>query len=583
MAIKFGTSGVRGLVEEFTADEVEKYVTAFLRHAERVASQPQDCELPGSSAGEAQSKAKTSAVATGQGKTSEATPSQNETTVSPSKTKRQKVYLGMDRRESSPEIALKVLRTLQTNGYEFEYHGQVPTPCLANYSIRHGGLGIVVTGSHVPADRNGIKFYLPSGETLKSDEAGIEALAQTVATGHASDTNAKPLATNCKTKTNANANAKPSTDTDSTTNTEGNTKLTTQNHSDQESHGAAWLAQATKILAHPRPEAEDEYVARYLDFFKGGNFTGCRVLLYEHSAVGSKILSRILEVLGCEVIRRGYSAKFVPVDTENLENLAMLKDWVLNENADFLVSTDGDSDRPLIVDDRGQVLRGDQIGMLLAQFLRIEYLAVPVSTLSSVSTLPSFKKVLLTRIGSPYVIEGMRQLMREYPQGVVAGFEANGGFLLATPVTLRGKTLGALETRDAVLPIVGLIAHCREQGRALSELRHQLPARFSGSSLIKPVPGDAAQQIIAEAAAQPGPFARDYLPFMKSPVCGFSALDGARFTFANGEVIHLRQSGNAPEFRCYSEADDEAAAQHLSELALNTLAELRQLKINKLN
>ena len=53
--------------------------------------------------------------------------------------------------------------------------GMVPTPVLY-FATHHLGAasGVMVTGSHIPADRNGLKFYLPGGEIAKSDEAAIE-------------------------------------------------------------------------------------------------------------------------------------------------------------------------------------------------------------------------------------------------------------------------------------------------------------------------------------------------------------------------------------------------------------------------
>src|SRR5690606_28521142 len=51
--------------------------------------------------------------------------------------------------------------------------GAVPTPALALAAMRAGAAAVMVTGSHIPADRNGLKFYLPAGEIAKTDEAAI--------------------------------------------------------------------------------------------------------------------------------------------------------------------------------------------------------------------------------------------------------------------------------------------------------------------------------------------------------------------------------------------------------------------------
>ena len=46
-------------------------------------------------------------------------------------------------------------------------------------------------------------------------------------------------------------------------------------------------------------------------------------------------------------------------------------------------------------------------------------------------------------------------------------------------------------------------------------------------------------------------------------VRGLNRVDGLRITFENDEIMHLRPSGNAPEFRCYAEADSKQRAQRL--------------------
>ncbi|MBE0616621.1 MAG: phosphomannomutase, partial [Proteobacteria bacterium] len=54
-------------------------------------------------------------------------------------------------------------------------------------------------------------------------------------------------------------------------------------------------------------------------------------------------------------------------------------------------------------------------------------------------------------------------------------------------------------------------------------------------------------------------------------VTDLDATDGLRATFENGEIVHLRPSGNAPEFRCYTEATDEARALELTRQCLRVM------------
>ena len=71
-----------------------------------------------------------------------------------------------------------------------------------------------------------------------------------------------------------------------------------------------------------------------------------------------------------------------------------------------------------------------------------------------------------TRIGSPYVIAGMEAAARK-GRTAVCGWEANGGFLVGSDIHRDGKTLRALPTRDAVLPILTTLFAARERRLSL--------------------------------------------------------------------------------------------------------------------
>ena len=124
-SLKFGTSGLRGLASELEGQAARRYVAAFLRHA---------------------------ALAPGG-----------------------KMFLGRDFRASSPAIMRDCAAATAAAGLVPVDCGTLPTPALALHAMAVGSAAIMVTGSHIPADRNGLKFYLPDGEISKADEAGIVA------------------------------------------------------------------------------------------------------------------------------------------------------------------------------------------------------------------------------------------------------------------------------------------------------------------------------------------------------------------------------------------------------------------------
>ena len=84
-----------------------------------------------------------------------------------------KVVIGHDLRPSSPRIARACIAALQDVGAEVIYVGALPTPAIAFYANKLNAAAIVVTGSHIPFDPNGIKFYSTEGEITKQHESAI--------------------------------------------------------------------------------------------------------------------------------------------------------------------------------------------------------------------------------------------------------------------------------------------------------------------------------------------------------------------------------------------------------------------------
>ena len=224
-------------------------------------------------------------------------------------------------------------------------------------------------------------------------------------------------------------------------------------------------------------------------------------------------------------------------------------------------------------DERGEWLRGDIAGPLCARYLGVRALATPVSSNTAVDRCGWFERVRRTRIGSPYVIAGMQDLVAT-GAGPVAGYEANGGFLTAQDIERDGRILPALPTRDAVIVALAILSLAR--GRRLSDLAAELPARFTHSDRIKEFPTELSQARLAamtsgdpdrDRAAVEAVFADAF-----GPVAGLDTTDGLRITFASGEIAHLRPSGNAPELRAYTEADTAERAEEMNRVCMGVLA-----------
>ena len=429
------------------------------------------------------------------------------------------VALAGDLRPSTPRILRACAAAIRDAGGVPVYCGPVPTPALAHYAFGRAIPSLMVTGSHIPDDRNGIKFHRRDGEVLKADEAGMS--RQTLRLDAA------------------------------------------------RFDGAGALRDAA-----PLPEIRDVeaiYLRRYVDVFGAGALEGLTVGLYQHSAVGRDIIARILGALGARVLLFGRSDSFIPVDTEALrpEDVELARQWASEHKLDALVSTDGDSDRPLLANHRGEWLRGDILGLLCAREIGADSVVTPVSSNTALEKCGAFARVLRTRIGSPYVIAAMQQAERD-GGGVVCGYEANGGFLLQSPILRGGRTLAALPTRDAVLPVVSVLAAARR--RPLVDLCADLPQRVTWSDRLKDFPTATSQAILAWLVAGGEAEQRARITACFHALCGALAgidqTDGLRLSFASGDVVHLRPSGNAPELRCYTEADSETRARQLNANAL---------------
>lgn len=381
-------------------------------------------------------------------------------------------------------------------GIEPIYYGVVPTPALAYKAMQDKMPCIMVTGSHIPFDRNGLKFYSPDGEITKADEQAIL-----------------------------------------TANVDFSALLALQ-------------------VLQVHPDAALAYCHRYSSLFSADLLAGKRIGVYEHSSAGRDLYAPLLRQLGAEVIALERSDEFVPIDTEAVgeedkaKAKAKAKRWSLEHCLDTIFSIDGDGDRPLVADELGEWLRGDILGLICADALQIEALAIPVSCNTAVMSCGRFAKVALTKIGSSYVIAEFAKLSKEHQR--VAGFEANGGFLLGSDIEFDSKPLAALPTRDALLPFLLLLSAASKS--QISSLISGPPQRYTHSERIKYFAKERGQSILVNGKANPQGLLLK-LGLISHQVSSVDLTDGLRLLLDDGSIVHLRCSGNAPELRCYAESD----------------------------
>lgn len=455
--IKFGTSGARGLVVDFTPDVCTAFTLSFLDAMKKTFDF-------------------------------------------------KRVAVAMDNRPSSPDMATSICGAIKACGFEVYFYGVLPTPALALQAMKDNNPSIMITGSHIPFDRNGIKFYTPDGEISKDDEEDI--------------------LNNTNSMINTNSFS-----------LEVNTK------------------------------ASQSYLNRYSNYFGKDCLNNLKIGIYEHSSAGRDLYANLFKILGAQVICLGRSDEFVPIDTEAVADVdkQRAKDWSKEYNFDAIFSTDGDGDRPLIADENGDWLRGDIVGLLTSYILGIETLAIPVSCNTAIEKSHFFKEIRRTKIGSPYVIEAFQDLENHKS---IAGFEANGGFLLGSTLKQNENMLDALPTRDALLPFIVLLSQVVKENISLSKLVQDLPQRFTSSDRIQEFPRENSMKLLEGIASNPNSLLKN-IGLEDLKVVDINQIDGLRLTLDNKKIIHLRPSGNAPELRCYVETDNQGTADSLVKKILN--------------
>ena len=271
----------------------------------------------------------------------------------------------------------------------------------------------------------------------------------------------------------------------------------------------------------------------------------------------------MLCALGAKPVALGRADHFIPVDTEALrpEDELLARQWAGEQRLDAIVSTDGDADRPLVADETGTFLRGDLVAALTAKLLGADAIVTPVTSNSVLERLGLFALVQRTRVGSPYVIEGMAAATAGGAR-VVVGFEANGGVMLGSDASLDGRTLKALQTRDAMLPILASLAAVAREKRPLSVIAGDMRFAVALSNRLQNVPQDRTAAFIAALDAEDPAF-RDETFAAHGGVASRNRRDGLRLALGNGATTHFRASGNAPELRVYVEAATRDEAEDL--------------------
>jgi len=391
------------------------------------------------------------------------------------------VIVGRDTRISSPMLESALVAGLCSAGVDVRRLGIVPTPAVAFITIAdQAAAGAMVSASHNPVPDNGIKFFSPEGMKVPAEtEARIEQLLEDAP-------RELPTATGVGTAVDDTASV-------------------------------------------------ERYIA-YLAASIDGPLDGLTVVLDCAFGAAWQIAPRVFREAGARVIAMNDAPDGARINVDcgstSLDGVARR---VIEEGADLGLGFDGDADRVLAVDERGETVDGDRILALAA--VRLHELGALKNdvVVSTVMSNLGFRRALEERgievvqapVGDRFVVEAMVE------RGAVLGGEQSGHLIFAEHATTGDGVLAGLQVARAVAA----------SDSQLSKLAH----------VFEPVPQVLINVRVANRDALEGSAAL------------WEEVGAAEAALGEDGRVLLRPSGTEPLVRVMVEATDEATAQSTAE------------------
>ena len=388
---------------------------------------------------------------------------------------RHRVVIGKDTRLSGYMLEAALMSGFTSVGMDVFLLGPMPTPAVSmlTRSLR-ADLGVMLSASHNPSQDNGIKLFDPDGYKLSDDmERRIEDLI---------DADSKTL-----------------------------------------------LVTADRIGRATRVESAQE---RYIEFAKRTlpkhlRLAGVRIVIDCANGAAYKVAPEALWELGAEVIKIGVEPNGHNINLNcGSTSPQALVDKVKEFRADIGIALDGDADRVVIVNEKGDIVDGDQLMAVIAeswhQSGRLAAGGIVATVMSNLGLERYMKSIGLsmtrTPVGDRYVTEHMRK------HGFNVGGEQSGHIVLSDFTT----------TGDGLVSALQILACVVSTGKPVSEVCN----RFN------PLP-----QILRNVRYDSG------RPLEDKRVV--KAIEGARLKLGDGGRLVIRPSGTESVIRVMAEGDDE--------------------------
>lgn len=273
--------------------------------------------------------------------------------------------MGIDPRPSGPRIKEYFTSGLVYQNREVFDEGVVPIPSLNWLLISSDFVAsAMVTGSHIKADLNGIKFFAFKEEILKEYEQEITDIYKKV-------------------------------------------------------KEEIPVARETPLVKGEN-RANELYI-QMLEKLAQTPFPAWKVVVDCGNGAQTEVMPKVLAKLGLQLITINcdLTQAFLSRDTETEGAFSELQKEVIKEKANIGIGFDADGDRVVFIDEKGHFIPGDYSGALISKYGSTKLVVTPINTSQVVEYLG--KPVVRTKVGSPYVVAKMKEVGADF------GFEANGG------------------------------------------------------------------------------------------------------------------------------------------------------------
>lgn len=298
---------------------------------------------------------------------------------------------------------------------------------------------------------------------------------------------------------------------------------------------------------------EGVYDAYLADLIESGKVKkGLKVVVGAGNGTAGHFGPPILEALGCEVFTTHCELDWTfPNYNPNPENVGFLKSMteeVKSRGADLGIGFDGDGDRIGVVDNEGNIVFSDKLGLLLARHLSSK--AKNASFVIDVKSTGLFLEdevlrdngasVVLWKTGHSYIKKKVAET------GAVAGFEKSGHWFFSKPF---GKGYD-----DAMMSSVQLMKFLDESGSCLSELVKSLPVTWLSPTVGAYCADREKYAVVDMAIAKFQKDNDDGVEIAGRKIKSITTINGIRFTLEDGSFGLIRASSNKPSLVLVAES-----------------------------